>query len=129
MFAGGYYLMTRKKTHLSKALSWLGILLCLLSITSSSLMSSSPGRLSHAKAKISPLSTSPSSSSRNLFNTHNAHIPQANPLPPQSPHEYSSLHCARNLPRLGNCMERMELGMEFEEGLEEEEGFSAGLVI
>jgi len=26
-------------------------------------------------------------------------------------------------------MERMELGMEFEEGLEEEEGFSAGLVI
>ena len=36
---------------------------------------------------------------------------------------------ARNLPRLRNCVERMELGMEFEEGLEEEEGFSAGLVI
>ena len=65
----------------------------------------------------------------NLFKIHNARISQANSLSPQSPHEYSSLHCARNLPRLGNCMERMELGMEFEEGLEEEEGFSAGLVM
>jgi hypothetical protein len=36
---------------------------------------------------------------------------------------------ARNLPRLRNRMERMELGMEFEEGLDEEEGFSAGLVM
>jgi hypothetical protein len=35
----------------------------------------------------------------------------------------------RNVPRLRKCKEMMELAIEYEEGLDEEEGFSAGLVM
>ena len=83
-----------------------------------------------SKRKFSPPSTS--SSSRNLLkSTMRAFLKPIHYLINflmSIPHRIM----ARNVPRLRNCKERMDLAMELaelEEVLDEEEGFSAGLVM
>jgi hypothetical protein len=128
--------MTKKKIHLSKTILedipdfQLEILLCLLSITLSSFMSSSPGRLGpYQKRKFHPL-------------LHRRHHHQKTSSIFTIREFLKPIHFLlkvltgirhritdRNVPRLRKCKERMELAIEYEEGLDEEEGFSAGLVM
>ena len=86
----------------------LDILLCRPSITSSS-----PGRLQLCQSeKFSPLSTSPSSLSRNLLKSHNTRISQGNSLSHQSHHEYSSSNYSEKHSKAQKLQEKDGIGDE-----------------